>query len=390
VVVVLVRQNLSKMNLEEMNLEVLECSRYGEEDDLALLLQNGADVNFQDEAGNTGLHKACANGHVLCLATLKSFGAKHLPNKQGNYPLHWAVQNRKADALKYLVANYEVDMLAQNTFGISTLTEAFQTQDTELIEVCLSHSSSSEEKLIETTGDTATVQQEDADANETGEDGNSEKHAVLHQFGFEGDPTLVPRPVHIRELPISRADNPFGTDVAPEDDTTGLGLWPASVLAAKWALKHWALLENKVVAELGAGCGLPGLAVAVRSKARRVIITDIHEPTLRNALHNVQLNGNGEPAVETVFNFDKSGQTFQVSSSIRSPEVAVGDASSGQDNVCDVSVLKLNWGDETTYPAEKIDVLVGSDLVYDSNILRLLVPAVKNLLGKGWFLSSFN
>lgn len=25
----------------------------------------------------------------------------------------------------------------------------------------------------------------------------------------------------IRELPITRADNPFGTDVAPEDDTTG-------------------------------------------------------------------------------------------------------------------------------------------------------------------------
>jgi L-2-hydroxyglutarate oxidase len=28
-------------------------------------------------------------------------------------------------------------------------------------------------------------------------------------------------PICIRELPISRADNPFGSDVAPEDDTTG-------------------------------------------------------------------------------------------------------------------------------------------------------------------------
>ena len=25
----------------------------------------------------------------------------------------------------------------------------------------------------------------------------------------------------VRELPITRADNPFGTDLAPEDDTTG-------------------------------------------------------------------------------------------------------------------------------------------------------------------------
>jgi predicted nicotinamide N-methyase len=365
------------MNAEEMNLEVLECSRYGEDEDLALLLQNGADVNFPDEAGNTGLHKAAANGHVMCLSTLKSYGAQYLPNKQGNFPLHWAVQNRKIDALKYFVTNYDVDMLAQNSFGKSTLTEAFQSQDTDIIEICLSHPSSSEEKLIEANGADAVVKSEDDSEVVTSSD-SDEKHAVFHKFFFEGDPTIIANPVQIRELPISRADNPFGTDVAPEDDTTGLGLWPASVLAAKWALKHWPLLEDKVVLELGAGCGLPGLAVALRSKARSVIVTDIHDPTLANAAFNARLNGELSAPEESC-----GLQHVILSKEICSPEVAVGSVPTGDKCHCDISVLKLNWADRTTFPAEKIDVLIGSDLVYDSGILRLLVPAVKNLLKDG-------
>ena len=34
----------------------------------------------------------------------------------------------------------------------------------------------------------------------------------------------------IRELPITRPDNPFGNEERPEDDTTGLGIWPSSVV----------------------------------------------------------------------------------------------------------------------------------------------------------------
>lgn len=36
-----------EMTIEEMNNEVLECSRYGEFEDLKILLEAGADVNFQ-------------------------------------------------------------------------------------------------------------------------------------------------------------------------------------------------------------------------------------------------------------------------------------------------------------------------------------------------------
>ena len=60
--------------MEELNLEVLECARYGEPEDLRNLLVAGADVNFCDDAGNTAMHKAAANGEVECLMVLKEFG----------------------------------------------------------------------------------------------------------------------------------------------------------------------------------------------------------------------------------------------------------------------------------------------------------------------------
>lgn len=44
-------------SFEEMNEEVLECARYGEEDELREYLTAGADVNYTDDSGNTALHK---------------------------------------------------------------------------------------------------------------------------------------------------------------------------------------------------------------------------------------------------------------------------------------------------------------------------------------------
>lgn len=168
------------------------------------------------------LHKAAANGEVECLAVLKEFGAIHIPNMQGNFPCHWAAQNSKLDALRFLAENYDVDMLVKNTFGRSTLTEAFQTNNADIIEFCLSHDSSSEERLLEPSSElvssaTSSNYPGDADCDKTSSD---TQHAVLHCMCL--DKGVIPtRTVRIRELPISRPDNPFGTDVAPQDDTTG-------------------------------------------------------------------------------------------------------------------------------------------------------------------------
>lgn len=118
--------NVSDMTADERNDELLECARYGEDELMMLLIGMGADVNHSDEGGSTAVHKAAANGQVECLQILIKAGAIHKANGQGNYPIHWAAQNGQADALKLLLDSYpDADVLAQNGNGISTLTEAF-------------------------------------------------------------------------------------------------------------------------------------------------------------------------------------------------------------------------------------------------------------------------
>jgi predicted nicotinamide N-methyase len=42
-----------------------------------------------------------------------------------------------------------------------------------------------------------------------------------------------------------------------------MGIWPASVLMARWALSQRDLFKDKTIIELGAGCGVPGLAIGM-------------------------------------------------------------------------------------------------------------------------------
>ena len=268
------------MNHAEANQETLECERYGEDDDLReLLTTTSADPNYADDNGTTALHRAAANGQVGCLKVLKEFGSIHRANLQGNLPIHWAALNGQVESLKYLFDHYDVDVLTKNDAGRSTLTEAFQSQKTEVIEICLSHPSATEEKLMETESPDAKVVTTN-DENEGNEDMDverdpayDEKNAVVHEMDFSSSipkdtthlqSSTAKRPImRIRELPITRADNPFGSESNPDADTTGLGIWPASVLLARWVVQERSLLQGKTVAELGAGCGLPALAAAL-------------------------------------------------------------------------------------------------------------------------------
>ena len=72
---------------------------------------------------------AAANGEMECMSVLHTSHAVLLPNEAGNLPTHWAAQNGRADALKFLLEHYEVDVLLQNKAGRSVLTEAFQSQN---------------------------------------------------------------------------------------------------------------------------------------------------------------------------------------------------------------------------------------------------------------------
>ena len=244
----------------------------------------------------------------------------------------------------------------------------------EILELCLSHSSASDDKLMAPIkGKMGTVEED----NDDDDDIDIEKHEVVHKMNLSIDQASLDDCIMIRELPITRADNPFGSEESPEDDSTGLAVWPASIILARWAALKKELIKDKVVIELGAGCGLPGLAAARYAEARLTYITDIHDPALRNATYNVQLNSAKDVANESVFSSmipEQNGIYCQ--EYVQS--VGKGSSSAGVVQVC-----KVNWKDMDTYPPEKADVVIGSDLVYDVKILSILVPAVKTMLVDG-------
>ena len=235
--------NISDMSIGEKNEELLESARYGEDELLQMLLSSGADANYVDESGSTAIHKAAANGQIQCLQILINAGALHKSNGQGNYPIHWAAQNGQNIALKLLLDSFpDADVLAQNGNGISTLTEAFNSNKQEVLEICLAHSSASDEKLMAPIKGKTVVEEEDDENDEM----DIEKHAVIHKMNLSLNNDQSNNDyIMIRELPITRADNPFGSDDSPEDDSTGLAVWPASIILARWTVFKKELIKDK-------------------------------------------------------------------------------------------------------------------------------------------------
>eukprot|EP01038_Epipyxis_sp_PR26KG_P015858 gene15858-21491_t len=384
------------MDLKEMNSELLLCARYDELEDMLQLIQTGAEVNHQDtNSGNSALHFAAANGHVQCIKALHKTGGKLLKNSEGNLPLHWAAQNKQLESLQCIFELYgdEVDVLVKNNLGRSILTEAFQSQNTGVIELCLSHSSATEDKLIigkESVIEKKEEENHDNSNNDNGKAPTNSKNSDIsaNNNEIEGAVTHtlklnVDYIVKIRELPITRADNPFGTEDRPEDDTTGLGVWPAAIILSHWLLHLKNEFKNKVVLELGAGCGLPAITTALHCNPSTVYLTDIHESTLQNAVFNVNLNQRNDKTSQ-ISNKNNDNKNVYLST--------IYDYSSNEEIInertniarqTNVEVLKVNWQDSSTFPPLPADIILGSDLIYDSSILSIFVPAVNLMLNPG-------
>ena len=269
----------------------------------------------------------------------------------GKCSTDWAVQNQKIEAVQFIIDKYgeSVDMLQQNERGRGALTEAFQTSNTDLIDVCLSHPSATEEKLLNKM-DTSNVKISDATTDDVN-DKEADTPSVTHEFTLSLDEKYKDRTIRIRELPITNADNPFGSDTAPEDDTTGLGIWAASLLLSRYVLQLGPdVFSDKVVIELGCGCAIPGITAATYCMPKSVYVTDINTASLDNAKYNCELNG----------------------------LLTTADSTSG--SAQNVSVCCVNWIEPTTFPPERADIILGSDLVYDSKIISILIPAITGML----------
>ncbi|EGB11721.1 hypothetical protein AURANDRAFT_36302 [Aureococcus anophagefferens] len=127
--------------------EFLLCARYGELEEMLEELAKGADVMARGDGGNTALHMACANGHEAIVAALLDRGAEpSATNDCGNTPAHYAAQQRHAPCLRLIVAREGADVLRQNEFGRSALTDAIASGDGAVATIALEHDSATEEK----------------------------------------------------------------------------------------------------------------------------------------------------------------------------------------------------------------------------------------------------
>ncbi|CAN6481327.1 unnamed protein product [Victoria cruziana] len=128
-------------------------------------------------------------------------------------------------------------------------------------------------------------------------------------------------------------------------DSTGLVcLWPSEDVLTYYCLSHPDIFSSKKVLELGSGYGLAGLAVAVSTDAREVIISD------------------GNPQV-----------VDYIHCSIRANSDNFGDTL--------VKPLRLHWGQEhTSDMASHFDIIIASDCTFFRQFHSDLAYTVRCLL----------
>lgn len=319
------QSQVDELSLQEAQEEWMESCRYGDLDVVRVLLEKFPSLveYCHPDNRNTGLHMAAANGHTK-VSKLLVVGHQHpfSKNSAGNTPLHWAAANGQADVVEFLTTQtiVPVDVLEKNGFGRSALTEGFTSQKEQVVKSLLEHDSATEEKLLSTGK----------------EIDNPTQLEHVHHF-FDPD-----KPLKIRELAMKNADNPFADTERPDQDTTGLSIWSASLVMARWMQAKRDLWEDKTVLELGSGCGVPGLAVA-RCSPKKVYLTDLNPQTVENLQFNVELNG---------------VQDF-------------------------VHASCMDWSEQSTWPKERVDCLIGSDLIYQKTLVPLLTSVVMGTVKPG-------
>jgi len=375
----------AQQNVEQ---EYLDCARYDESAELCEFLGANPTISINTPStlldssyhnGNTPLHYACANGNVEVVEViLRERGDEvvHRGNKEGNTPLHWcacnAGRNDKGDEMTdgedksatstnphVLCAvslmkhpTFTIDVCLQNSAGRSALTEAFQSDNKEMIKLLLEHESASEERLLMGINEEKLTEKERREA------------AVTHEFDFlDGLGTPKRTKMKARELPMTNADDPFTTEA--KDDTTGYAIWAASLVLASYLARTTDKECGRVALELGAGCGVPGLAVAnYWENTEKIYITDLNKVAVENLEFNrdLMMEGREDQRKQEELSEERLVKKEEGSTTPR------------------VRPLLMDWDKLDDFNAESIDLLIGADLVYSPDIVPLLKKVVKHLL----------
>ena len=114
--------------------QLFQAVQQGNLSDISNAIKNGADINGQDENGNTPLHWAAKSGNLENIKYLITTGAKiNIKNKIGNAPLRWAAWSGNLEVVKYFV-ELGSDVNLQDKNGNTPIHEAAESGTLEMME----------------------------------------------------------------------------------------------------------------------------------------------------------------------------------------------------------------------------------------------------------------
>ena len=147
----------------------------------------------------------------------------------------------------------------------------------------------------------------------------------------------------------TRDDTVAEATLADSADQTGAFMWACGLILARWIATDESLREairDSIVLELGAGCGVPGLAAAVYARARQVVLTDLNAATLANLRANAAANRTTCPW-------------------------------------CTIDVVELDWAECKPSTTVVPQVVFGADLTYSTEAVAHLGSVLRNILPSG-------
>ncbi|RZF34483.1 hypothetical protein LSTR_LSTR011725 [Laodelphax striatellus] len=161
------------------------------------------------------------------------------------------------------------------------------------------------------------------------------------------------------------------------DGTTGLCSWQGARALTNWLWENKSFIKGKNILELGSGIGLAGLSLLSFCDPSNFYFSDCHSEVLKQLLTNVKLNlERCEDAGQ-----DCGSAMIEDSNLIFWKTMHRG---------IDVRILNLPWESVVDdKPNIRPDVIMASDVVYDSSLFGSLIDTLVYFLKQGTYCAIF-